>query len=103
MTDHVVHRCTDRLGETTISERGWVGVMFDCLLVHNEVYFICCHANLKATGHNYCVVFVVFQDIETQTILVVIRFLPSDCMQLAAVRVWLTDMLWQGLRSAPGL
>lgn len=49
MTDHVVHRCTDWLGESSVSERGWVGVVLDCLLVHDEVYFICCHTNLEET------------------------------------------------------
>lgn len=102
MTDHIVHRCTDRLGETSVSERGWVGVVFDCLLVHNEVYFICCHPNLEAQGHNCCII-VVVHDVETQTIPVTIMCLPSDCLQLVAIRVWLTDMLWQGLRSALGL
>ncbi len=103
MTDHVVHRRTDWLGETPVSERGWVGVVLDCLLVHDEVYFICCHSNLEATGHNCYVVFVVFHDTETQTLLVVSECLPSGCVQLVAVHVWLADMLWQGLRSALGL
>lgn len=103
MTDHVVHRCTDRLGETPVSERRWVGVVLDCLLVRDEVYFIRCHTNLEATGHNCHVVFVVFHDMKTQTLLVVIRCSPSNCVQLVAVRVWRADMLWWGLRSALGL
>lgn len=52
MADHVVHRCTHRLWETPVSERGWVGVVLDCLLVNDEVYFICCHTNLEVTGQN---------------------------------------------------
>lgn len=53
MTDHVVHRCADRFGETAVSKRGGVGIVLDRLLVHDEVYFICCHTNLEATGHDF--------------------------------------------------
>lgn len=52
VTDHVVHRCTHRLGETPVSERGWVRTVLDCLLMYNEIYFICCHANLERTVRN---------------------------------------------------
>lgn len=53
VTDHIIHRCTDRLGKTSVSEGGWVSIVLDGLLVHDEVYFICCHANLKATSEDY--------------------------------------------------
>lgn len=57
MADHVVHGCTDRLGETPVSERGRVGIVLDRLLVDDEVYFIRSHANLEVTGQNCYVVF----------------------------------------------
>lgn len=95
MTDHVVHRCADRLGETAVSEGGRVGVVLDRLLVHNEVYFIRCHANLEATRVTSVVHLLFFyQDKQTHTILsAVIRRLPSDCVRPVTARVWQADTL----------
>lgn len=98
MTHHIIHRCTDWLGEAPVSERGGVGIVFDYLLMHNEIDFICCYTDLKDRGDG-CVG---FDDTEAAGRLVVILFSLSDCVRLTAVHVWLTGTLWQGLWSARG-
>lgn len=50
VTDHVVHRRAHWFREAPVSKRGWVRVVHDCLLVHDEIYFICCHTNLESHG-----------------------------------------------------
>lgn len=52
MTHHIVDRCTHRFGKPPISERGWVAIVLDYLLMHKVVNFICCHTDLKHKGQN---------------------------------------------------
>lgn len=50
VTDHIVHRGTHWFREAPVSKWGRVRVVLDGLLVHDEVYFICCHTDLETTG-----------------------------------------------------